>query len=95
MHFNPQLFKVSIIQIKLLGSLDFELSRFHGNATNIFMLIYTVDSRYFKLHKARIFGLTMTSPNQTREVLLFVCSEMPDETNLSSKLPFADRTRDV
>ena len=39
--------------------------------------------------------LTMTSPNQMREVLLFVCSKMADETNLSSKLPVADRTREV
>ena len=31
MHFNPQLFKVSIIQTKLFGPLDFELSRFHCN----------------------------------------------------------------
>ena len=37
----------------------------------------------------------MTNPNQMREVLLFVCSEMADETNLSSKLPVADRTREV
>ena len=29
MHFNPQLFKVSIIQTKLFGPLEFELSRFH------------------------------------------------------------------
>ena len=29
MHFNPQLFKVSIIQTKLFCPLDFELSRFH------------------------------------------------------------------
>ena len=29
MQFNPQLFKVSIIQTKLFGPLDFELSRFH------------------------------------------------------------------
>ena len=29
MHFNRQLFKVSIIQTKLFGLLDFELSRFH------------------------------------------------------------------
>ena len=28
MHFNPQLFKVSIIQTKLFGPLDFELSKF-------------------------------------------------------------------
>ena len=39
--------------------------------------------------------LTMTNPNQMREVLLFLCSKMADETNLSSKLPVADRTREV
>ena len=31
MHFNPQLFKVSIIQSKLFSPLGFELSRFHCN----------------------------------------------------------------
>ena len=39
--------------------------------------------------------LTMTNPNQLCDVLLFVCSKMADETNLSSKLPVADRTREV
>ena len=39
--------------------------------------------------------LTVTSPNQLCDVLLFVCSKMADETNLSSKLPVADRTRKV
>ena len=39
--------------------------------------------------------LTMTNPNQLCDVLLFVCSKMADETNLSSKLPFAGRTREV
>ena len=39
--------------------------------------------------------LTMTNLNQMCEVLLFVCSEMADETNFSSKLPVADRTREV
>ena len=39
--------------------------------------------------------LTMTNPNQLCDVLLFVCSKMADETNLSSKLPDADRTREV
>ena len=34
----------------------------------------------------------MTNPNQLCDVLLFVCSKMVDETNLSSKLPVADRT---
>ena len=50
----------------------------------------------------------MTNPNQLCDVLLFVCSKMADETNLNcllqidldgwwdqSKLPFADRTREV
>ena len=37
----------------------------------------------------------MTNPNQLCDVLLFVCSKMTDETNLSSKLPVADRTREV
>ena len=39
--------------------------------------------------------LTMTNPNQMCEVLLFVCSKMADETNLRSKLPVADRIREV
>ena len=34
----------------------------------------------------------MTNPNQMREVLLFVCFKMADGTNLSSKLPVADRS---
>ena len=39
--------------------------------------------------------LTMTNPNQLSDMLLFVCSKMTVETNLSSKLPVADRTREV
>ena len=39
--------------------------------------------------------LTMTNPNQMYDMLLFVCSKMADETNLSSKLPVADRTREI
>ena len=35
MHFNPQLFKVSIIQTKLFGPLDFELSRFHCTRSHL------------------------------------------------------------
>ena len=31
----------------------------------------------------RLLFLTMTNPNQMRKVLLFVCSKMADETNLS------------
>ena len=42
----------------------------------------------------RLSLLTMTNPNQLCDVLLFVCSKMADETNLSSKLPVADRTRE-
>ena len=47
------------------------------------------------INHVRLSILTMTSPNQMREVLLFVCSEMADETNLSAKLTVADRTREV
>ena len=39
--------------------------------------------------------LTKTSPNQLHEVLWLLCSEMADETNLSSRLPAADRAREV
>ena len=49
---------------------------------NILVSIYIV----------RLSLLTMTNPNQLCDVLLFVCSKMADETNLSSKLPDADRT---
>ena len=41
----------------------------------------------------RLSFLTVTNPNQLCDVLLFVCSKMADETNLSSKLPVADKTR--
>ena len=34
----------------------------------------------------RLSLLTMIIPNQMREELLFLCSKMADETNLSSKL---------
>ena len=37
----------------------------------------------------------MTNPNQMHKVLLFVCSKMADVTNLSSKLPVVDRTREA
>ena len=43
----------------------------------------------------RLSLMTMTNPNQMREVSFFVCSKMADETNLSSKLSVADRTREV
>ena len=38
--------------------------------------------------------LTITNLIQIHEVLLLVFSKMADETNLSSKLPVADRTRE-
>ena len=37
----------------------------------------------------------MTNPYQLCDVLLFVCSKTAGETNLSSKLTGADRTREV
>ena len=45
----------------------------------------------------RLSLLTMTNPSNQLcdDVLLFVCSKMADETNLSSKLPVADRIREV
>ena len=43
----------------------------------------------------RLSLLTLTNPNQLCDVLLFVCSKLAHETNLSSKLPVADRTREV
>ena len=48
-----------------------------------------------RFHDFRLSLLTMTSPNQLCDVLLFVCSKMADETNLSSKVPVADRTIEV
>ena len=49
----------------------------------------------FVFFLVRLSLLTMTNPNQLCDVLLFVCSKLADETNLSSKLPVADRTREV
>ena len=43
----------------------------------------------------RLSLLTMIGPDQLCDVLLFVCSKMTDKTDLSSKLPVADRTREV
>ena len=36
----------------------------------------------------RLSLLTMTNPYQLCDELLFVCSKMADETNLTSKVPF-------
>ena len=47
------------------------------------------------IYIVRLSLLTMTNPNQMREVLLFVCSKMADENNVSSKLPVADSTTEV
>ena len=57
-------------------------------------IIYKNRTRVY-IYIVRLLLLTMTNPNQLCDVLLFVCSKMADETNLSSKLPVADRTRDV
>ena len=51
--------------------------------------------RYYVFSLVGLSLLTMTNPNQLCDVLLFMCSKMADETNLSSKLPVADRTREV
>ena len=57
--------------------------------------IYTNFGRVHGQNLVRLSLLTMTNPNQLCDVLLFVCSKMADETNLSSKLHVADRTREV
>ena len=62
------------------------------------LLVVSVELVFFFLLSNKIVRLsllTMTNPNQLCDVLLFVCSKMADETNLSSKLPIADRTREV
>ena len=59
-----------------------------------FFLLFCIAILFCKLF-VRLSLLTMTNPNQLCNVLLFVCSKMADETNLSSKLPVADRTREV
>ena len=53
------------------------------------------DQSFLLTYLVRLSLLTMTNPNQLCDVILFVCSKMADETNLSSKLPVADRTREV
>ena len=53
---------------------------------------YLYKFRYWKLIIVRLSLLAMTSLNQMREALHFVFSNMADETNLSSKLPVADRS---
>ena len=55
---------------------------------------------FFSLYRlqlmfVRLSLLTMTNPNHLCNVLLFVFFKMADETNISSKLPVADRTREV
>ena len=57
--------------------------------------IHFINIYFSYLNLVRLSLLTMTNPNQLCDVLLFVCSKMADETNLSSKLPVADRTREV
>ena len=64
--------------------------RIKTSRTDLRKATLTVFCRFVRLSL-----LTMTNPNQMCDVLLFVCSKMADETNLSSKLPVADRTREV
>ena len=52
-------------------------------------------NRYATVSFVRLSLLTMTNANQLCDVLLFFCSKMADEINLISKLPVADRTREV
>ena len=62
----------------------------------VFVLIRKVITHLSPVYTfVRLSLLTMTNPNQMCEVLLFVCSKMADETNLSLKLYVADRTRTV
>ena len=61
---------------------------------NIWLIFFYI-ALIFYISLVRLSLLTMTNPNQLCDVLLFVCSKMADETNLSSKLPVADRTREV
>ena len=58
------------------------------------MQIFPITISYLHID-VRLSLLTMTNPNQLCDVLLFVCSKMADETNISSELPVADRTREV
>ena len=58
-------------------------------------LPYGVQAFFIYHDLVRLSILTMTNLNQLCDVLLLVCSKMADETNLSSKLPVADRTREV
>ena len=54
MLFNPQLFKVSIIQTKLFGPLDFELSRFHCICNNGHIQIQWWKSPFHKFRVERV-----------------------------------------
>ena len=58
-------------------------------------LVLTVTMLWANCSVIRLSSLTLTNPNQSCDVLLFVCSKMVEETNLSSKLPVIDRTREV
>ena len=62
---------------------------------NLFSAVQLMKILYTFLFLVRLSLLTMTNPNQLCDVLYFVCSKMADETNLSSKVPVADRTREV
>ena len=46
-------------------------------------------------YKVQLSLLTMTTLNHMREMLLFVCSKMADQTNSCSKVSVADGTKEV
>ena len=63
-----------------------------GSAGDFYCIYFSFVSRILLV---RLSLLTMTNLNQLCDMLLFVCSKMADETNLSFKLPVADRTREA
>ena len=61
----------------------------------IWLIVVSLKMEFCSCMFVRLSLLTMTNPNQLCDVLLFVCSKVADKTNLSSKLPVADKTSEV
>ena len=70
------LFQLSPLIYTYLSEVNFCPEHFSKSVLNMFMK--------FDSFLVRLSLLTMTNPNQLCDVLLFVCSKMADETNLSS-----------
>ena len=70
MHFNPQFFKVSIIQTKLFGPLDFELSRFH--CINVFENALATTVNKFVMNKLVKLKMLWTTGPRCPHILLSV-----------------------